>query len=31
MLDVLVVWLLWTRYVAKHDPKPAATNAAAAA
>ena len=31
MLDVLVVWLLWMRYVAKHDPKPAVTNAAAAA
>ena len=31
MLDVLVVWLLWMRYVAKHDPKPALTNAAAAA
>ena len=31
MLDVLVVWLLWMRYVAKHDPKPSVTNAAAAA
>jgi hypothetical protein len=31
MLDVLVVWLLWMRYVAKHDPKPAAPAAAVAA
>lgn len=23
MLDVLIVWLLWMRYVAKRDPKPA--------
>ena len=23
MLDVLVVWLLWMRFVARHDPKPA--------
>ncbi len=29
MLDVLVVWLLWMRYVARHDPKPAVTQAAA--
>ena len=28
MLDVLVVWLLWMRYVAKHDRKPAAAAAA---
>ena len=25
MLDVLVVWLLWMRYVARHDPRPAAS------
>jgi exosortase H (IPTLxxWG-CTERM-specific) len=31
MLDVLVVWLLWMRYVARHDPKPAALAATAAA
>jgi exosortase H (IPTLxxWG-CTERM-specific) len=30
MLDVLVVWLLWMRYVAKHDPKPATPVAATA-
>jgi exosortase H (IPTLxxWG-CTERM-specific) len=30
MLDVLVVWLLWMRYVAKHDPKIAAVRAPAA-
>ncbi|HOB66965.1 exosortase H [Ottowia sp.] len=29
MLDVLVVWLLWMRYVARHDPKPAVRGAAA--
>jgi exosortase H (IPTLxxWG-CTERM-specific) len=31
MLDVLVVWLLWMRYVAKHTPKPTAPAAAAVA
>lgn len=31
MLDVLVVWLLWMRYVAKRDPKSVAPEAAAAA
>jgi len=28
MLDVLVVWLLWMRYIARHDPKPRAAPAA---
>lgn len=28
MLDVLIVWLLWMRYVAKRDPKPAVAAAA---
>ena len=31
MLDVLVVWLLWMRFVARHDPKPSVTSAATAA
>ncbi|MDO5625062.1 MAG: exosortase H [Pseudomonadota bacterium] len=31
MLDVLIVWLLWMRYVAKHDAKSVAPAAAAAA
>jgi hypothetical protein len=30
MLDVLVVWLLWMRYVARHDSKPNAPAASAA-
>jgi exosortase H (IPTLxxWG-CTERM-specific) len=30
MLDVLVVWLLWMRYVARHDPQPKAAAPAAA-
>lgn len=29
MLDVLIVWLLWMRYVAKRDPRPDVTAAAA--
>ena len=29
MLDVLVVWLLWMRFVAKRDPRPAVGPAAA--
>lgn len=28
MLDVLIVWLLWMRYVAKRDPRPASAAAA---
>ncbi|MDR2128531.1 MAG: exosortase H [Burkholderiaceae bacterium] len=31
MLDVLIVWLLWMRYVAKYDPKPPAATPSAAA